>query len=579
LLLASLDLLSKIQSNFNQLNIQEFPMHPPKILAIGLLSFALSITGAAMQSNATQVQSNLIEDQLKPSKPLANFQHKFSKKIANTNQSFLGKWKLEGADDPNSHPQVRNDYIEISQEQGRLKVILSRPTIGDPYELQANISGSDILIPSFRGADCGPGYCSAKFTVSSDGKTAELMITALPAGIENSLILRDLQKFSWGIYNLAQQPSATRKTDEQAQRELEDLRRQGQREGWTFEIGDSLAFRILLSILAGTKVPQNFNPPIAPVEPVGTIPAQFDARQWNVVPPIRNQGDCGSCWAFAAVSSYEIAYNSLYRTPSSINRSEQQMLSCNPSGYSCNGGFISESDSAYNYLRQPGLVDESSYAYEGQATPCRQLSRTGSEDLFAVGAFRFVTGYDGDSPANVQQIKAAIWKYGSVWAGVRADPAFQAYKGGIFGGNGKGCAAGEPNHAVNIIGWNDAGGYWIIRNSWGSDWGENGFARIAYGCSRIGTTSAYPKDLSLMDCQNGSCQPKGMTPQPWLSGQPNIMPTPDRAPAPAPITPTPINPPQSTEVDYFDPSPQSGQLEPEQVQPEQRSPNSNAPLW
>lgn len=174
---------------------------------------------------------------------------------------------------------------------------------------------------------------------------------------------------------------AFRKSDQQVAAELAALRERGKREGWTFEIGDSQAFRILLELLAGTRIPANFrpnvinildiltrliqeatrnNPQPVPPQPVppqpvpprpipnpNQLPNRFDAREWGVVPEIRDQEKCGSCWAFAAVSAYEIAYSSLYKQPSgSLNLSEQQLLSCNRNNFSCSGGFISDKDFA-----------------------------------------------------------------------------------------------------------------------------------------------------------------------------------------------------------------------------------------
>ncbi|MEG4508288.1 C1 family peptidase [Microcoleus sp. F6_B4] len=349
---------------------------------------------------------------------------------------------------------------------------------------------------------------------------------------------------------------AFRKSDQQVAAELAALRERGKREGWTFEVGDSQAFRILLELLNGTRIPENFrpnvinildiltrliqeasrnNPTPAPPQPIpprpipnpNQLPNRFDAREWGVVPEIRAQGSCGSCWAFAAVGAQEIAYSSLYKQPrGSLDLSEQQLLSCNRNNFSCSGGFISDKDSDYRY--ESGLVGEQAYPYENRESTCRNFSRPGSGNLFDIKAFQFVLGQNDapGSPANITKIKQAIYAYGVVWAGVHSEEAFPAYKGGVFNA----CSNKKADHAINIIGWDDAGGYWIVRNSWGNDWGENGYMKIKYGCSQIGVNAAIPKLPVLADCNGGNCQPRNFSTPPWLGGN---------APNPVPLTPTP----------------------------------------
>ena len=86
-------------------------------------------------------------------------------------------------------------------------------------------------------------------------------------------------------------------------------------------------------------------------------------------------------------------------------------------------------------------------------------------------------------------MKQAILTYGPIWVAVSVDDAFQAYDSGIFTGNSSGI-----NHTVVLVGWNDNGGtngYWLLRNSWGSSWGESGYMRIKYGCNMVGYGACY----------------------------------------------------------------------------------------
>ncbi len=358
---------------------------------------------------------------------------------------------------------------------------------------------------------------------------------------------------------------AFRKSDQQAAAELAALRERGKREGWTFEVGDSQVFRMLLEVIAGTRIPADFrpnlidilriltlliqeasgnNPTPAPPQPApnpNQLPSRFDAREWGVVPEPRSQGSCGSCWAFAGVSSQEITYSARYKQPpSSLNLSEQQLLSCNRQGYSCNGGRVTNNESDYGY--ESGLVTEQVYPYEGRESPCKTIGRPNAGNLYDIKGFDFILGANDDpgSSASITKIKQAIYAYGNVWAGMNADEPFQAYKGGgVFNA----CAGGSANHAINLIGWDDAGGYWIGRNSWGNDWGEDGYFKIKYGCNQIGVTAAVPKLPQLLNCTGGNCQPINISSPPWLAGASStpVPPTPVQ-PNPVPVPPVPVQP-------------------------------------
>ena len=85
----------------------------------------------------------------------------------------------------------------------------------------------------------------------------------------------------------------------------------------------------------------------------------------------------------------------------------------------------------------------------------------------------------------MEAIKAAVYQYGPVSVGVMADNNMQSYKSGIFSK----CAKGQLNHAVNIVGWGP--GYWVVRNSWGTQFGEKGYIRMKWGCNGIGTAAMY----------------------------------------------------------------------------------------
>jgi C1A family cysteine protease len=273
--------------------------------------------------------------------------------------------------------------------------------------------------------------------------------------------------------------------------DLEKLRERGRAEGWTFEIGENEATHRPLSELCGTVVPPGFQEEepdgrFAPRGPGRDLPAAYDWRDYGGCTPIRNQGGCGSCWAFSAVGAVESAI--LINDGLSRNLSEQWLVSCCDAG-TCGGGWPREAlrymclNDAYDYCGDAGAVLESDFPYVAWDAPCGcpYPHPYWIDDWSSVGA-----GW----PPNVDMIKQAILDYGPVSVTVAVDGAFQGYNGGVFNG----CWDGTINHAVVLVGWDDnqgSNGIWIMRNSWGTWWGEDGYMRIEYGCSSIGSNAVY----------------------------------------------------------------------------------------
>lgn len=216
------------------------------------------------------------------------------------------------------------------------------------------------------------------------------------------------------------------------------------------------------------------------------IPPNFDLRDSGIeLPPIRDQKSCGSCWAFATNGMLEI----LIKKQSGVDfdLSEQHLLSHNTQNYSCSGGWWA---SQY-YLDKPsitggvGAVSEyDSYYSIYKNSKTKQFNNM---PIINIERWAYVVGQPRPT---VDAIKQALINYGPVGTAVYAGPLFKAYTGGIF--NGK--ENYTPNHAVVIIGYVDDSpttGYWIIRNSWGTSWGESGYMRIRYGSNQIGYSSNY----------------------------------------------------------------------------------------
>jgi C1A family cysteine protease len=151
------------------------------------------------------------------------------------------------------------------------------------------------------------------------------------------------------------------------------------------------------------------------------------------------------------------------------------------SGGSCSGGYFS----ALDYVKSKGLPNEADDPYQARNSRCKnQLT---SKAKLASWAY---VGQRGREPT-IDEIKAAIYHYGPVVVDVNA--SFGAYKGGVYDR----CNTNRTDHMVTIEGWDEAGKYWIVRNSWGSDWGEDGYFRIKWTdargrkCNGIGRVAAF----------------------------------------------------------------------------------------
>lgn len=214
-----------------------------------------------------------------------------------------------------------------------------------------------------------------------------------------------------------------------------------------------------------------------------SLPSSWDWRTLGKVTPVRNQGGCGSCWAFGTVGVMESAI--LIAGGSATDLSEQYLVSCNTNGYSCNGGWWAHSyhvDRLGKSQTDSGAVLESAKPYTATNGTCT----VAYNHPYKAYKWHFITGY---SIPTVDQIKAAIYNYGPVSAAVCVAGGFSGYRSGIFTENNT--CGGSPNHAVVLVGWNDADQTWIMRNSWGSGWGENGYMRIRWGKSLIGYAASY----------------------------------------------------------------------------------------
>lgn len=198
---------------------------------------------------------------------------------------------------------------------------------------------------------------------------------------------------------------------------------------------------------------------------------------------VKNQGGCGSCWAFAATGVLEAAEILFNGQPQTLDLAEQQLVNCvpvfGPGSENCGGN---SSTNAYKFLKGSSHALESSVPYKASVLSC---DGSAGAAAYAVDDWAYA-GEDSASPT-VDEIKSAIIAHGPISSSVHVSPAFQHYAGGVFDEDDP----GATNHAVVLVGWDDAKGAWHLRNSWSERWGEGGYMWIKYGANKIGTRAAW----------------------------------------------------------------------------------------
>lgn len=216
-----------------------------------------------------------------------------------------------------------------------------------------------------------------------------------------------------------------------------------------------------------------------------SIPQSVDWRKEGLVGPVRNQGLCGSCWAFSSLGALEGQMKK--RTGVLVSLSPQNLVDCSTidGNLGCRGGYITKS---YSYIiRNRGVDSESFYPYEHQNGKCRYSVK---------GKAAYCSNFNILPKGDERALQAAVATVGPIAVAVNAMlPSFHNYRGGLY--NEPSCNPKLINHAVLVVGYGTDSGqdYWLVKNSWGSAWGEGGFIRIARNkrnlCG-IATIGVYP---------------------------------------------------------------------------------------
>ncbi|ERN13683.1 hypothetical protein AMTRI_Chr06g177240 [Amborella trichopoda] len=216
------------------------------------------------------------------------------------------------------------------------------------------------------------------------------------------------------------------------------------------------------------------------------LPPSVDWRKKGAVTPVKDQGQCGSCWAFSTVVAVE-GINQI-KTKQLISLSEQELIDCdNQDNQGCNGGLM---DYAFDYIKKNGgLTTEENYPYVAEDGTCD----ANKENSHVV----VIDGHE-NVPVNNEDALLKATAHQPVSVAIDAGgEAFQFYSDGVFDGN---CGT-ELDHGVAVVGYGttvDGTKYWIVKNSWGPEWGEKGYIRMKRGVSAqeglcgIAMEASYP---------------------------------------------------------------------------------------
>jgi len=220
------------------------------------------------------------------------------------------------------------------------------------------------------------------------------------------------------------------------------------------------------------------------------IPVELDWRTEGYVTEVKDQGHCGSCWAFSATGSLEgQAYRKIRKH---VSLSEQNLIDCSRKygNAGCNGGLM---ENAFEYIKDNhGIDTEQTYPYEAKNDKCRyKPANKGADDV------GFSTIPSGDEDALLE----ALATVGPISVAIDASqPSFQLYHSGVYDEPKCGSSDENLDHGVLLVGYgvdeHSGKKYWLVKNSWGKSWGEKGYIRMSRGKNNqcgIATSASYPK--------------------------------------------------------------------------------------
>ncbi|KAG5485810.1 hypothetical protein LSCM1_07223 [Leishmania martiniquensis] len=232
----------------------------------------------------------------------------------------------------------------------------------------------------------------------------------------------------------------------------------------------------------------------APVD-LSTMPAEKDWRKVGAVTPVKDQGACGSCWAFSAIGNIESQWHLAGNTLVSL--SEQQLVSCDDMDSGCNGGLMLQ---AFEWLQKKangGVYTEDSYPYSSGNGEVPDCSESGDLVVGAVINGYLTIGSDEEAMASW------LSRNGPISVAIDAT-SFMSYKKGVL----TECVGQRLNHGVLLVGYSMIGQvpYWVIKNSWGQNWGEGGYVRVKMWTNQCLLTN-YPVSVVVSSSATPASDP------------------------------------------------------------------------
>ncbi len=242
-------------------------------------------------------------------------------------------------------------------------------------------------------------------------------------------------------------------------------------------------------------IPSSFHPIQLGLSGCAATASKLDLRSRGLVTPVRDQEGCGSCWAFGTMAAFESSYVLINGvSPSVTDVSERQVLNCSNAG-DCVGGYSWEVFEWMVNLKK-NVDTEAANPYQPSKVACASGSPNTAYYAYKWGVIH--PSGDVGQIATTQQIKETMCQHGVVVTSLLVTDLFQNYAGGVFNENVGG--APRTNHVVAIVGWDDTKQAFLIKNSWGTDWGENGYMWIKYGSNFIGRRGLWVEAEKLDDC-------------------------------------------------------------------------------
>jgi cathepsin L len=228
---------------------------------------------------------------------------------------------------------------------------------------------------------------------------------------------------------------------------------------------------------------QSHDVPTQVEEPVNVTAGSVDWRSKGYVTPIKNQGQCGSCWSFSSTGGLEGQH--FAATGNLVSLSEQQLVDCDTYCYGCNGGWVQKGFEWW--INHGGATSESAYPYTGRDGRCQ----SGKPVAATIRSYHDVTKYSESA------LQSAVSSVGPVSIAIDASHwSFQTYSSGVY--YEPSCSSYNLDHAVLVVGYGSTGtgsDYWIVKNSWGTGWGQDGYiwmARNANNNCGIASDATYP---------------------------------------------------------------------------------------